>query len=397
MTIRKSIVGIGLLILCAGAWGAYLVARQAFLNDFNAGVQGYMAGDLVLARKKLNEALSRRPKSLPVKELLVKVLLEKSLQHRRAGHTTQAEHALDEAMRLAPANGEVQEALRILRIQLARPAVNLPRTTDEFLKTLSMGTRHSAPEREFPLWMEAHRQQEQVDRRDFIGALSQSQDQWQAVLEKQQTQFSRILYGSIAFFALVACLLVLLMVKLLSLLVGRRGLFAQVAAIQEQLSLLHPATQCLSGSGSRAALSESVATFRRLDAVEAELVHTSDVETAHRLLKPYIEGEDLWARARAAKTLYRLDAQASLDVMKALLNDTNPEAWLSAIWGLGELSTREAVEVLIPLIWHPYQPLQQAVIRCLIQIENRKKAEPDVTAKIQTVLAEVRAKTNWVI
>jgi HEAT repeat protein len=70
---------------------------------------------------------------------------------------------------------------------------------------------------------------------------------------------------------------------------------------------------------------------------------------------------------------------------------------LPAIWALGELGTAHALELLLPLAWSPRPAIQQAAIRCLIELENKKQIPPAVLEQVKWLLADLRAKTDWII
>lgn len=381
----------------AGIGSFWLASRRAFLNDFNAGLHFYMAGDLSSARKKLNDALERRWPHSQVKELLVRVLLEDSLKQRRQGDLSQASKSLEQAIALAPAHGDVRQALSALRVRFEKPDAFLPRTTDEFLKALYAGTGRPLSVEGMDSADSSRRAQMLEDRSAFLEALAQSQEQWQAALDQQKARLTRIIYGSVVFFLALSGFLFICVLQLFRLLLGKKGLLSRVEGLQQQMAALHPATQWPAIAGPGVERSGSALVLRKIDAIEAELVNESDASMARQLLKTYLNGQDPWARARAAKALYRLDSGAAIETLKSLLGDTRREARFSAIWGFGELANREAVDILIPLVWQEDRQIQQAAVRCLVQMESRKQAGPEEASRIRSVLADIRAKTGWII
>ncbi|MBI4397360.1 MAG: HEAT repeat domain-containing protein [Elusimicrobia bacterium] len=135
----------------------------------------------------------------------------------------------------------------------------------------------------------------------------------------------------------------------------------------------------------------------KIETIESELVNELDAEMAERLLAPFFECEDPWVKARAAKAIYRINTEVALGELKSLINDSYKESQMACIWALGELATPDALDILVPFAWDNDKEIQQAVIRCLIQVENRKRVPEETLEKVKGLLAELRTKTDWII
>jgi len=137
--------------------------------------------------------------------------------------------------------------------------------------------------------------------------------------------------------------------------------------------------------------------FRKIEAIEAELINEADGDVAQTLLKSFFKTDDPWVKARAAKVLYALDPKVAFAELRNLVQNRSPYVQLPGIWGLGELATRHSVELLMSLVWSDNAEVQQAVIRCLVQMETKKLLPSDDLLKVKALLKEVRYKTDWIL
>jgi hypothetical protein len=137
--------------------------------------------------------------------------------------------------------------------------------------------------------------------------------------------------------------------------------------------------------------------FRKIEAIEAELTSEADRGVAQKLLKDFFKMDDPWVKARAAKALYRLDAKAAFGELKALTQSDSPYVQLPGVWALGELGSLSALELLMSLVWNKNAEVQQAVIRCLVQMETKQQVPPEYHQKVKRLLKELRYKTDWIL
>jgi HEAT repeat protein len=137
--------------------------------------------------------------------------------------------------------------------------------------------------------------------------------------------------------------------------------------------------------------------FRKIEAIEAELTGKADREVAQKLLKDFFKLDDPWVKARAAKALYPLDPRTAFIELKALARNTSPFIQIPGIWALGEVGSESALELLMSLVWSKSPEVQQAVIRCLVQMETRQQIPPDSRQKVKRLLKELRYKTDWIL
>jgi HEAT repeat protein len=145
------------------------------------------------------------------------------------------------------------------------------------------------------------------------------------------------------------------------------------------------------------ALVSSRMEFRKIEAIEAELVNESDREVAKKLLVSFFDQEDPWVRARAAKVLYRLDSRAAVSELTRLVRATSIDLQIPGIWALGELATPYALELLLPLAWNKNKEVQKAAIRSLVQMEAKEQIPADYKPKVKNLLKELRYKTDWIL
>jgi len=137
--------------------------------------------------------------------------------------------------------------------------------------------------------------------------------------------------------------------------------------------------------------------FRKIQAIEAELINEADKDVAQKLLKEFFKTDDPWIKAQAAKVLYRLNSKAAFAQLKELVENGSPYVQLPGIWALGEMSSSHSVELLMSLAWNKNPEVQQAVIRCLVQMEAKKQVPIEMTGKVQRLLKEIRYKTDWIL
>lgn len=137
--------------------------------------------------------------------------------------------------------------------------------------------------------------------------------------------------------------------------------------------------------------------FRKIEAIEAELMGESDHLLAHKLLKSFFEGDDPWVKARAAKVLHAVDSRAALNELKALVTSDSAFAQVPAIWALGELGTQDALNILIPLVNSQDAKIQHAVIRSLVQMEAKERIPSASLTRVKQLLKELRFKADWIL
>jgi hypothetical protein len=137
--------------------------------------------------------------------------------------------------------------------------------------------------------------------------------------------------------------------------------------------------------------------FRRIEAIEAELITEADRGVAKKLLIEFFLIDDPWVKARAAKALHAIDPRTAVVELQKMVKDESPFVQLPAIWALGELNSDRALEMLMSMVWHKTLEIQQAVIRSLVQKETKHHIPPDYVQKVRDLLKEVRYKTDWIL
>jgi len=137
--------------------------------------------------------------------------------------------------------------------------------------------------------------------------------------------------------------------------------------------------------------------FRKIEAIEAELMNEKDKFLARKLLNDFFAMDDPWVRARAAKALYPLDPKAALDELAKLVKSRSPYVQLPGIWALGRLPSERGLQLLISLVSNKEPEIQQAVLRCLVELETHHKIPATAQAKVQELIKEVRFKMDWIL
>jgi len=389
-------IGAGLvLIASAGAWSAYVVSRRAFLRDFNGGVHAYLAGNYLEAERALRNALERRPRDAEVSQLLTKTLIERSFAQYHQKDFDGAMETLSRASRLNPTDRQTQEALETLRRQFSTPADQRPVQVEQILAGLYKRLPTQNQPGGLQSLMEEYLRRSQSNQEAVFKRFWGNQERWLEQLEREKDEFRKIFFGGLAFFCIAGGALLILMLGMLRAYFGRRGVFARL--LEEHYRRLVSALP----AGSQALLGPPVSLLqghesRLLDAIEAEIVSGSKGEDSHQRLQALLEDGDPWVRARAAKILHQLNPHLALEELRRLAADQSADAQVAGLWALAELATPEALDLLAPLAYSPLREIQQGTIRSLLTLQSRETLTPEVRAKVQGLLAEIRSKTGWI-
>jgi hypothetical protein len=371
-----------ILIVAGTGWGLSWNSQRLFMNEYSAGVHFYLTGDRAAARGKLAAALQRKPQHVEARRLLIKILVDEGVDSYIRKDPGAAGRFLSEALKWAPPGPE-QHALLELQRRVSFSSGHSGGPDDRWLQTLSekrLASAGSVTEDLIREWLS----QSRADRAEFFRTLALHQDQWLDQMGKERSAFRSVLFSGGIFIGLLGLAMAGFLVRF----------FYMYRAYVQQA----PMTWSLpAGSAPRMELLPSGTEWRKIDAIEAELVNESDSIIAQTLLKPYLRGEDPWVRARAAKALYKLDPDVALSELKSLVENKSSLVQLPGVWALGELGTAEGIGLLAPLLSSSNKEIQQTVIRCLVQMENKKQLSPEVLSKVQKLLADVRQKTEWII
>src|SRR5882724_1481555 len=111
MRVKSWALASTVFIMFGGFWASYIISSRAFLRDFNTGVHAYLSGQFEDAEDNLKKALGRRPHNEEAKQLLSKVLIERSFLQYHKKNFTAAVETLDRASQSLPANDEAQGTL----------------------------------------------------------------------------------------------------------------------------------------------------------------------------------------------------------------------------------------------------------------------------------------------
>lgn len=139
------------------------------------------------------------------------------------------------------------------------------------------------------------------------------------------------------------------------------------------------------------------AEFRKIEAIEAELINQVNDAVAQQLLDPYFTRPDPWLRARAAKALYRLNPRRALEQLSYLATHSSQQCQMPAVWALGEIASGRSLELLMPMAWSRHPVVQYAVLRCLLQVESHRQVPATLQTKFSQLLADLRTKSGWIL
>lgn len=386
-----------LLVVVTGSVVAamYLQTRREFLHDFNAGVRAYLAGHADEAQRYLRGALERRPENAEVRHLLRKTYMDQAWQAARSGNAPAAKQALAQATVLAR-DREEREALQVLAKNLENAFAEKPKSIPEILQQAVRETQRGAMSAELRETLEEWASTFKQSQGEMIKRFWETQDDWLSRLESERRSFQKALVACLCFFAFGGALLVGVLIHVLNVYLGRRGVMVRlledhyhrvVAALPAgSVALLGPPPSQAASKGSQ-----------RLDIIEAELVETQDPELARQKLQEFLEGEDPWVRARAAKALYAYEPQLAIEELKKLTRGHAIERLWPGVWALSELATVESLTLLKPLLESPLREVRQAAIRSLVQMQSRTNLSAESERMVHELLEHARAVTGWII
>ncbi|MFA5976133.1 MAG: HEAT repeat domain-containing protein [Elusimicrobiota bacterium] len=396
MRIKALVSGLIVFIVSSGFWGGYVLSRRAFVRDLNGGVKAFLDGNYAGAAECLEKALARRPGNHQARELLVKALVEESFLRYHHKDFDGAVQPLTRALALTSPSDQAHQALSALKSQLAPSPDAVPVPMKDFLRDLY----RKLPSEGQPLSVQAAMQewleQSRNNQEQLIRRLWQAQERWLENLEHEKDQFRRLLYGGLALFAVGGMGLAIVFVGVLQAYFGRRGVVARLLQEHHQrlISSLPMGSQVFLGPPTDL---QVVPGMKQIDAIEAELVKNEDTHRAQEMLRNFLKEEDPWVRARAAKALYQFDPKASLEELRKLVNDSRGGTQVPGLWALSELASSEAMDVLVSLVDNPSRDIQQAAVRCLVQLQERIDLPLPIREQLRDRLAIIRSKTGWII
>ncbi len=366
-------------------WAGWWSPRRAFVQDLQSGMRAYMMGDMTRARESLIAASIQKPEDASTRHLLAKVAVEDSLRRLRSGDRAGAVERLQAVLsQLSPNDPSASELIR-LKNQIERSGGLRHRDVPAMLTDLMAVPESPAVKPEWTREMETSREL-------LVKTISENQRLWMESFEKERALWRRYVMEGVAILLLIGLGIAAFMTLLVRQAFGRKGWVAQM--LEEHTQRLLSASM---GGVGLALPPGPGSELRKIEFIEAELVRPEDHELAKAALRSYLEMNDPWIRARAAKAFHKLDAEAALATIRTLLEDTSSQCQLSGIWALGELGTSESVELLSRLAWNKDAEVQKAVLRVLVQMEHQQKLSPSAQKQVKALLEELREKTGWII
>ena len=392
----KSWILAGLIFLTSSSlWAAYILSSREFLRDYNGGVHAYLAGNYIDAERHLTEALRRRRRNGQVKQLLIKTLVERSFAQYHKREFSGAIDTLDRVSRLSPSDENTRQSLAALREQLATPLDKRPVNIEHVLSNVYRDLPGPVQPQSLRSLMEQWLKRSELNQEALLHRFWDNQERWLVQLQHEKQGFKKILYGGLVLFGAGGLVLAVLLLGMLHTYFGRRGIFSRLLEdhYQRLLAALPAGTQVLLGPPvSLLHVPES----QQMDCIEAEIISGRSAEKSHRQLESFLEGENPWVRARAAKILYRLNPKLSLEELRRLVSEASHESQVPGMWALAELATAESLDLLAPLAYSPVREVQQGAVRSLLQVQSNRQLPPAVHAKLNNLLSEIRSKTGWI-
>lgn len=233
---------------------------------------------------------------------------------------------------------------------------------------------------------------------DFLRAFTKGQEAIVIQISQERRAFGKILVVSVTVLSLVGLFLASLGLLVFQRLFGRRGLVTRMVDVFERGALPAPeAGNPALGLDNPALLPPPTGATRKVEIIEAEMVHVGDTTMAENLLFPLLEDDDPWVRARAAKALYPIQHDPAMGALQSLIRHKKKNVRMAGVWALGEVAQPDAVEGLKSLVSDSDREIARAAIHCLMQIQDRKQAPPQVLERVKAALRELQEKREWVI
>jgi len=133
-----------------------------------------------------------------------------------------------------------------------------------------------------------------------------------------------------------------------------------------------------------------------IEVIEAELVPETDREVAERLLVSFIEDNDPKVKLRALLALYRYNPKKSIDKIRVISRDNNPELRVYCAQILGQIHSESSVKLLLEMRNEQEERVQREILKSIYEIYETKKNEfsQNLKSEIEKFLKE--AESKWV-
>jgi len=128
----------------------------------------------------------------------------------------------------------------------------------------------------------------------------------------------------------------------------------------------------------------------RADGVELIEATVDDPIVGERLLTPFLDDKESRIRANAGKALYKFNKEKAMVILTDMCK--SPDQWmrLSGAWGLGEVGSPTAAEILLSLLEDPWEFVRERAVKSLEKIVTQRKEEIEGTLleRIESTLKE---------
>lgn len=355
--------------------------RHQTISRVNKSIQAYMRGDTTTVMRDLAEVVPHK-QDARLQALYVRALTEEGLKSYEQGRFSEAYHLLNRAREFSPDDKSLQQLLESLTARLTQVQSSLSASRQGFLENV---LQESTPSSSQALKELLH--QIQKDRLALSQHLAQQSDRFQTELQGLRAELKSTVSLMIGFFVSMAV----------------AGMGAFVVIILLFKFYLNRASRSImdwleyhNSNGTPGALPGPYS--QKLAVIEAELVHQPDRRLAENLLGPYLDNDNPWVSARAAKVLHGVDDSSAIANLRALWETGRPEAQAASLWALAEISSPDAVAALMALMEKVEETeTKKSGLRYLLRLKDSPKISPETKASIETFLAKMRDTSNWII
>jgi len=401
---------------------------RGILNDISSeyffrGGEKYMDGDKDGAIADLEKSLELNKDDTEVKRLLGMCEYELVLKHFESGSPDEAIPYLEKLLVLFPDDKAYKEMYESAKKQIVRKAESLPgvpiRKEIQQIESLFSLIESRLRKQEKLLENYEGKYNELVkkiianterERKELLVRLKERDREMRSGIHKDSIEMRRDIHrDSVEMrrtFIFTAIFGTLLTVAILIF-----SVFMLIRHIKKRAALIiwrgqKGVTGALSGSD-RYMLPDGAKAFpgsqekiEDLKVIEAEIVkEQTDPHAAEDVLQAFLQSQDSEIKAEAAKALYKHNPARSLDILEKMESSVDKKKRIYAISALGEISSTEAVKILLGRMDDAETGIKKEIIKSLKGIIDRK--EPKIPAyiheKIEQALSRVADKEAWII
>ncbi len=416
---------------------------------FNAGTEQYLNSDFIGAVENLEKALKLTPQNNKIKQFLVKVLLEGGEHYHLRRNYRQALVFLEKAKKLAPENKEVDELYQITQRLVEKPAPLTQEVKEEHppspppLTTKPVPKPKPVPSPPSPLEVPKIIVQEKVVSPFKVSSTLRSRTEGNSQGEPPLTQIKlsaektliAILVVSLSVLIFVFLSVNYLIFKKLKIAISSldNSLKQKVNQLTEEIKTVNQAqikfcqgllNPYLEGEKNRETKLDLRLGKLKMDILDElkkvmpkkktkSLEQTLLLQQQERILSE-LRGEKLPVSVdiflgepeslqearqqmiRAAISLYQFNPELALKTLKEMVASSNPAIRINTILALSEISSSEAVKILLDLITETDDSVKKVLLSVLLQLKEKSSLAEDIRQKISSTLKEEKLKKEWI-